>query len=186
MLSTFPRAVRFNCMTTDAATAATDLAGMIKSHQAGVWRYLRVLGCTPTEADDLTQDTFLAILERPFTDMGPAATAGYLRKAARNLFLSSKRRSARWVSVEEMDRVEEDWTRWAGDDGGQSLLAALEVCLGTLAERARKALELRFRDGCSRGEIAVGVGLSEDGAKNLLQRAKHHLRECIERRMRND
>lgn len=168
----------------DAAPAGTDLAGMIKNHQAGVWRYLRVLGCSPAEADDLTQDTFLAVLQRPFTDLGPAATAGYLRKAARNLFLTSKRRNARWASVAEMDDVEADWSRWAGDDGGQSLLAALELCLGTLAERARKALELRFREGRSRSEIAAGVGMSEDGAKNLLQRSKQHLRECIERRMR--
>jgi RNA polymerase sigma-70 factor (ECF subfamily) len=171
-------------MTMDAAPAGIDLAGMIKNHQAGVWRYLRVLGCSPAEADDLTQETFLAVLQRPFTDLGPAATAGYLRKAARNLFLSAKRRNARWVSVAELDEVEAAWSRWAGDDGGQTLLAALEVCLGTLAERARKALELRFREGRSRSEIAAGVGMSEDGAKNLLQRAKQHLRECIERRMR--
>jgi RNA polymerase sigma-70 factor, ECF subfamily len=171
-------------MTMDAARAGTDVAGMVKQHQAGVWRYLRVLGCNAAEADDLTQDTFLAVLERPFTDLGPAATAGYLRKAARNLFLTSKRRNVRWTSVAELDEVETDWDRWAGDDGGQSLLAALELCLGTLAERARKALELRFRDGKSRSEIATGVGLTEDGAKNLLQRSKQHLRECIERRMR--
>ncbi len=171
-------------MTRDAAPAGIDLAGMIKSHQAGVWRYLRVLGCSPAEADDLTQDTFLAVLQRPFEDRGTAATTGYLRKAARNLFLSSKRRNTRWVTVDEIDDVEADWSRWAGHDNGQDLIAALEVCLGTLADRARKALELRFKEGRSRSEIAAGVGMSEDGAKNLLQRSKHHLRDCIERRMR--
>ena len=29
-----------------------------EEHQAGVWRYLRYVGCEPPEADDLTQDTF--------------------------------------------------------------------------------------------------------------------------------
>lgn len=168
----------------DSTSAGLDVAGLIKNHQVGVWRYLRVLGCSPTEADDLTQDTFLAVLQRPFKDLGPAATAAYLRKAARNLFLTSKRRNARWATLAELDELEAAWSRWAADDGGHQLLAALEHCLTTLAERARKALEMRFREGRSRSEIAAGVGLSEDGAKNLLQRSKHHLRECIERRMR--
>jgi RNA polymerase sigma-70 factor (ECF subfamily) len=171
-------------MAMDSTSAGLDVAGLIKSHQAGVWRYLRMLGCSPTEADDLTQDTFLAVLQRPFNDLGPAATGAYLRKAARNLFLTSKRRNARWATLDELDELEAAWSRWARDDGGQHLLAALEQCLTTLAERARKALELRFREGRSRSEIAAGIGLSEDGAKNLLQRAKQHLRECIERRMR--
>jgi RNA polymerase sigma-70 factor (ECF subfamily) len=171
-------------MTMDATSAGFDIAGMIKSHQAGVWRYLRVLGCSPAEADDLTQETFLAVLQRPFEVRGPLATSAYLRKAARNLFLTSKRRNARWAPLEDLDELDAAWSAWAKDDGGQGLLVALNLCLGTLAERARKALELRFREGRSRHDIAASVGLSEDGAKNLIQRAKQHLRECIERKMR--
>lgn len=168
----------------EATSAGFDLAGMIKVHQAGVWRYLRVLGCSAAEADDLTQDTFLAVWQRPFQEYNAAATAAYLRTVARNLFITSQRRNARWVTVAELDDIDTAWGRWSGDDGGQNLLLALEACLQTLADRARRALDMRFRDGRSRTEIAADVGLSEDGAKNLMQRAKLHLRECIERRMR--
>ena len=45
-----------------------DVARLVREHQAGVWRYLRVLGCPATEAEDLTQETFLAVLTRPFHD----------------------------------------------------------------------------------------------------------------------
>ena len=62
-------------MTSDATSAPFDLAGMIRQHQAGVWRYLRVLGCDSAGADDLTQETFLAVLQKPFQDYNPAATA---------------------------------------------------------------------------------------------------------------
>ena len=41
-----------------------DAAQLIREHQAGVWRYLRVLGCSRELAEDLTQETFLAVLEQ--------------------------------------------------------------------------------------------------------------------------
>ena len=76
------------------------------------------------------------------------------------------------------------WTRWAANDDGRELLAALQKCLETLAARARQALELRFREQQARADIAAALGMSEDGAKNLMQRAKQHLRNCIERSVR--
>jgi RNA polymerase sigma-70 factor (ECF subfamily) len=106
-----------------------------------------------------------------------------LRQAARSLFISSQRRAAR-VAAAELDEIEQTWTRWAANDDGQELLAALQKCLETLAGRARQALDMRFREGSSRAEIAAKLGLSEDGAKNLMQRAKQHLRTCIERTLR--
>jgi RNA polymerase sigma-70 factor (ECF subfamily) len=63
------------------------------------------------------------------------------------------------------------------------MLAALEACLQGLNERARLALDLRFRRQETRAAIAAALELSEHGAKNLLQRAKEQLRVCIERKM---
>ena len=168
----------------EATSPAIDLASLISSHQASVWRYLRVLGCSAAEADDLTQETFLAVWQRPFQQYSAAATSAYLRTVARNLFLTLRRRGTQQVPLGELEQIEAAWGRWAADDGGQQLLAALEECLQTVAERARRALDLRYRDGCSRAEIAAAIGLSEHGTKNLLQRAKQHLRQCLERRMR--
>ena len=55
-------------------------AQIVKEHQAGVWRYLRALGCDSQQADDFTQETFLKVLTKPFDDYNPAATAAYLRR----------------------------------------------------------------------------------------------------------
>ncbi|MDV7390211.1 sigma factor-like helix-turn-helix DNA-binding protein, partial [Arthrospira platensis SPKY1] len=62
-------------------------------------------------------------------------------------------------------------------------LDALRECLQQLTDRARMALDMRFRDRGSRSEIAAALGISEHGAKNLMQRAKQQLRTCIERKM---
>ena len=198
-------------MASEAASTGFDVARLVKEHQAGVWRFLRVLGCHPAEADDLTQETFLAVLQKPFHDYNHSATAGYLRQVARNLFIDSRRRAARMVpatdisatdisaidlSTAELDEREATWVRWAernagkdnhageNNDNGAELLQALQRCLQALTGRAREALDLRFRDRLRRVEIAARLGISEDGAKNLMQRAKQQLRTCIEGSMR--
>lgn len=155
-----------------------DVARLVQEHQTGVWRYLRVLGCPAAEAEDLTQETFLTVLTRPFQDYNRQATAAYLRQVARNLFISSRRRA---VAVAELDEAEAAWLRWSAKDDGQELLSALRTCLQALTQRARQALDLRFGRQASRSEIAASLSLSEDGAKNLLQRAKQQLRACIEK-----
>ncbi|HVA51673.1 MAG TPA: sigma-70 family RNA polymerase sigma factor [Pirellulales bacterium] len=157
-----------------------DVARLVREHQTGVWRYLRVLGCPAAEADDLTQDTFLAVLTKPFQDYNRQATAAYLRQVARNLFLSGRRRA---VATTELDEAEAAWLRWAAKDDGQELMDALRACLQKLTDRARQALDLRFGRQASRADIATALELSEDGAKNLLQRAKQQLRECIEKNL---
>ena len=166
-----------------AAAAPLDVPRLVHEHQTGVWRYLRVLGCPAAEADDLTQETFLAVLTKPFQDYNRQATAAYLRQVARNLFITSRRRA---VATAELDEAEAAWLRWAVKDDGQDLMNALRSCLQKLTDRARQALDLRFGRQASRTEIASAVGLSEDGAKNLLQRTKQQLRECIERTLAAD
>ncbi|MEK6238166.1 MAG: RNA polymerase sigma factor, partial [Planctomycetales bacterium] len=175
--------IRFQSMKTAARSSDLDLVNLIRLHQVGVWRYLRVLGCEPTQADDLTQETFLTVLEKPFVNINEAATAAYLRTVARNLFVSWLRREGKNVSLEEFDLLDGQWSRMASEDGGNLLMTALESCLETLRPQARQAVDLRFQDRRSRAEIAQALELTEDGAKNLLQRAKQRLKECIERKL---
>jgi RNA polymerase sigma-70 factor (ECF subfamily) len=161
-----------------------DPVRLIETYQAGVWRYLRALGCDAAQAEDLTQDTFLAVLQRPFQDINPAATAAYLRKTALNLFISQQRRAGKVSAVENVEELDRTWSQWAGQDDGEALLDALRDCLRHLTERARLALTMRFRDNSSRDDIAAALEITDHGAKNLMQRAKHQLRECIEKKIK--
>jgi RNA polymerase sigma-70 factor (ECF subfamily) len=157
-----------------------DPARLIDRYQAGVWRYLRALGCDPAEADDLTQETFLAVLQRPFQQFNTAATAAYLRRVAYNRLVSERRRSGKIIFTEQLEEADQAWARLVSDENGEALLEALRQCLSQLSERARWALEMRFRDRFSRAEIASALAISESGAKNLMQRAKKQLRTCVE------
>ena len=163
-----------------------DPAQLIRDYQAGVWRYLRVLGCEPALADDLTQDTFLAILQGPFEYVNPAATAVYLRRIAGNLYFSHLRRAGRFVTTENIEQMDQAWQQCGGDSGGEELLDALRECLQGLTARARQSLDLRFGKQATREAIANELGISEHGAKNLMQRAKQQLRTCIEAKLADD
>lgn len=174
-------------MKTAPSSQATgyDPVRLIETYQAGVWRYLRALGCEAALAEDLTQDTFLAVLQRPFQDISPAATAVYLRKTALNLLISHQRRAGKVTAVADVEELDRTWSAWAGNHQGEALLDALRDCLQGLTERARLALTMRFRGDNSRAEIAAALEITEHGAKNLMQRAKQQLRECVEKKMKS-
>ena len=161
-----------------------DLTELVTRHQATVWRYLRALGAEPALADDLTQDTFLEVMRRPFEQYSDAATAGYLRRVAHNLFISRRRRDGRMTVTEHAEQFESAWMRWAGFDSGNAALDALADCFRRLSERAQLALRLRFSEDNSRQAIADALGVTEHGAKNLMQRAKAQLRQCVEQKIK--
>lgn len=163
-----------------------DLVRLIEQHQAGIWRYLRVLGCDAALADDLTQETFLNVFRKPFDEYSQAATASYLRTVARNLFISVQRRAGKVTAVENVEQLDTEWTQWAGNDSGDDAVDALRECMKELTDRAKMALEMRFRDKESRSNIAAALQISEHGAKNLMQRAKKQLRTCVEGKSSDD
>ena len=179
-MSTFPNDVRSS---DNDAQDSFDPGQLIEDHQVGIWRYLRALGCDTSEAEDLTQETFLAVLQKPFKYYSKAAAASYLRKVAYHRFISTRRRQGKEVIVAELEQVDATWSQWIGNDDSDELLDALRVCLQQLTERARWALEMRFRDKLSRTNIAEALSITEHGAKNLMQRAKQKLRSCIESKM---
>ncbi len=160
-----------------------DLVSMVTRHQAGVWRYLRALGCDAALADDLTQDTFLEVMRRPFVEYNEHATAAYLRRVAHNYFISRRRRDGRMTVTEHAEDLETGWMRWAGFDSGDRAIEALTECFERLTSRAKLALRLRFAEDSSRQAIAQSLGISEHGAKNLMQRAKNQLRDCVENKL---
>ncbi len=154
----------------------------MRSHQGEVWRYLRLLGCTPELAEDLVQETFLVVLKKPFEQRSPAQTASYLRRIARYLHLDRCRRRKRaesWAAA--VDAISDRGA--LEDDVAQQRLDGLQHCLRELEGRPLEAIELFYRQRLSRAEVALRMGMKETGVKTLLQRVRAHLRQCIERRL---
>ena len=159
------------------------MAALVQAHQAGVWRYLRYLGCEPNEADDLTQETLLVVLREGFEVRSPVQTAAYLRTVARNRMLMDRRKHRNKPLTVDLEAAEAVWAEVANEDGLNDYLLALGECLQqAVTPRVRRALELQYRDRADRAEIAAALDLAVEGVKTLLRRARSALRDCVERR----
>ena len=167
-----------------AAEPDLDLAALMREHQAGVWRFLRAMGADASLADDLTQEVFLAVFNKPFEQRSRGQTVGYLRIVAKNLLLKARRKDGKMVSVAELDHIESDWKELAGEGDGEALTLALKECLKELDDKPRSALDLQYKEGKQRVEIAEKLGMTDDGVKTLLRRTKARLRKCMELRVK--
>jgi RNA polymerase sigma-70 factor (ECF subfamily) len=161
-----------------------DLASLVHCHQAGVWRYVRFLGADATEADDLTQETFLALARADFVQRDERQTAGYLRVIARNQLLALRRKQTREISTVELEAADSVWAAAAGPDGSlASYLDALRDCVAGLEGRVRQAIDMHYAQRAGREAIAAKLDMQPDGVKTLLRRTRQVLRECIERKL---
>lgn len=172
-----------------AAVAGPDqrLAELVRQHQASVWRLLRYLGAHPAEADDLTQETFLALARSSFQHLTTPQTAAYLRTTARNQLLMLRRKQQRQVSTVALEAAEAVWAErvdgLAEGGGWQAFTDALRACTEQLDGRAAQAIDLAYRQSLGREQIADRLGMKPAGVKTLLRRTRAALRECIERRV---
>ena len=162
-------------------TPQLELERLVEEHQADCWAYLRWLGGTPAEADDLVQEAFLVLLRDP-ERVGAEDAGGFLRRTARNLLSSSRRQSRRREEILEADAAEAIWRRRVGESGFDGYLAALRSCLEGLEPRARQVVQLRYREAKSGQEIAGELGESLSNVNSILHRARARLQVCIERR----
>ncbi len=165
--------------------APLDAAALVTRFQKEIWCYLRVLGCEPAQADDLTQETFLAVLRKPFEQYNEKATAAYLRTVARNLFLMAVRKKKARPAFVDIDAVEPGWIALTRDRGG-AWTDALELCLQRLPERTRAMLRLRFHDRMASKEIGAELGLKPPHVDTVIHRAKGVLKQCIGERLEED
>lgn len=170
----------------DPPTVRFDLASLVREHQADLWRYLRYLGAPAEDADDLTQETFLAVARTPFELRTRGETAAYLRTAARNQLLMLRRRQGRQISTVELAQAEQAWAAATGDGAYDEFLEALKTCCESLAGKSKEAVDRFYREGQGREAIAAELEMTVDGVKALLRRTRAALRQCVERKLRGE
>lgn len=157
---------------------------IIHAHQRGVWRYLRFIGCSRSEADDLTQETFLAAWKSEFEEINEAATAGYLRTVAKSRFLMMLRSKGRRPKETEFAEVDADWVQLVEyDEGWDERADALEECMQHVQGKAREVIDLNYRVGLRYAEIGQRMGMKSEGVRTLMKRVIAKLRECMERKL---
>src|SRR5438876_9467354 len=150
---------------------------LYKRHVGDVYRYALAVMRNPTDAEDVTQTTFLNAY-RAYVEKGnrPEKPQNWLIAIAHNVCRQRFRQSARRpseVSFEDdiADTVVDDDTP-SGED--------IRRALGHLAFNQRAALVMRELEGRSYAEIAEILELSPSAVERMLSRARRALREQLE------
>lgn len=157
---------------------------------------LRMLG-NRHDAEDVTQQTFLSMIEHLDQFREESSVAAWVFRIAANhaLKLIRKRKGMPVVSVDdESDQAEsyasvphpEFIAPWRNDPVELAQRAELHQVLGEalseLDEKHRVVFLLRDIEGLSVRETAEALGLTEANVKVRLLRARMHLRERLTRR----
>jgi RNA polymerase sigma-70 factor (ECF subfamily) len=150
---------------------------LYKRHVGDVYRYALAVMRNPTDAEDVTQTTFLNAY-RAYVEKGsrPDKPQNWLIAIAHNVCRQRFRQTARRpseVSFEDdiADTVTDDETP-SGED--------IRRALGHLAFNQRAALVMRELEGRSYVEIAEILEVSTSAVETLIFRARRALREQLE------
>ncbi len=145
---------------------------------AFLWHLLR----SHEEAEDLTQDVFLKVLDQAPRYRPEGKFRSWLLRIAANRARSllRRRKILRWVSfdpdVHDRSRGEDDASRQLERD--ETALRVQEA-IRRLPQRQREAVVLRRYQDLSYEEIAVALDVTAAAVESLLQRAAANLRRDL-------
>lgn len=153
-------------------------AAFVREHSRSLFGTACLLTGDPHAAEELLQDT----LARLYPSWDRVATAdaplAYARRAVVNRFVSGQRRPgahdlAMWTLPDSPSR----------EDVGEAVANRRMIwqLLGTLPERQRAALVLRYFHDLADAEIAASLGCRAGTVRSLLSRGLASLREAAER-----
>jgi RNA polymerase sigma-70 factor (ECF subfamily) len=152
---------------------------------------LRMLGNT-TEAEDMTQETFLLLLRKIHTFRGESAFSTWLHRLAVNLVLMRlRKKSPPIISIEAASDPDDETASPSVDIGAPDLLLEgsidrinLERCLKRLPAGYRAIFVLHDIQGYQHNEIAEILGRSVGDSKSQLYKARARLRELLHEHQR--
>jgi RNA polymerase sigma factor (sigma-70 family) len=150
---------------------------LYKRHVGDVYRYALAVMRNPTDAEDVTQTTFLNAY-RAYVEKGsrPEKPQNWLIAIAHNVCRQRFRQTARRPSEVSF---EDDIADTVVDDDPLSA-EDIRRALGHLAFNQRAALVMRELEGRSYAEIAEILEVSTSAVETLIFRARRALREQLE------
>jgi RNA polymerase sigma-70 factor (ECF subfamily) len=158
---------------------AGDRAGaahVIEMYQMDVYNAsLRILD-NPADAEDITQDAFLAAFDRMATFRTDQALGPWLRAIARNRAIDLVRRRRRQPEPEPPAPAESV----EGIALAEIEAARVRQALSRLSARERALLVLRYWEDQPVDAIAAALGMSGGAARVALLRARRALAEILE------
>ena len=158
-------------------------AGIVRAYQHQIWRVAVFALQSREETEDLVQQAFVIAYRDLDRYQRGRDFGAWLRGIARNLVREHIRRRVREGRNYRSYHVHlaalgtEDASR---DEREASLRKALGECRDELSDQARTAIELRYERALDFAAIADAIGRTVAGARQLLQRTRLQLRNCIQ------
>lgn len=143
-----------------------------------VYALCRRLTGDSTEAEDMTQETFVRAWQKLGSFRGGSKLSSWLHRVAVNVVLNQRRIRSRGAALES---TVEEFPEPAPPGGGSRWGAQdLERAIAALPEGARTAFVLHDVYGFAHGEIATLAGCAVGTSKAQLHRARRLLRARLE------
>lgn len=161
----------------------TQVVQLITYHQRLLYAYIRTLVSDPGRAEDVLQETNLALWQKTWKSSTLESFAPYAMRVARNKAVDHVRREKKLGGlVFDTELSEKIAARMC--DGSEHItqrMTALETCVEKLPDDARKLLSKRYSGRKSVRELASESEVSETTLQNRFARLRGILRECVER-----
>ena len=162
----------------ECARAEVDVVALVETHSALLFRVAYSVLRSASDAEDVVQDVFLKVLERPKALAEIREMRVWLVRIAWNRALDRRRR----IRPEQMDERFARELAGASVPADQALAEAgrIEAVLGEIArlpKGEREVLLLAATEELSSAEMGKVLGRSESATRALLFRARTRLKE---------
>lgn len=155
------------------------LEALVRRYSDPLIRFAYCYVQSAAEAEDIMEDTVVALILKRKRLTDGDALHGYLYKTARNKAIDClRRRSRRDVPLEDVENVltagdlEADVSRRARNQ-------TVYRCMQALPEQYKEVLHLTYFEGFSPAEVSHILKRSPKQVYNLLSRSKNALRELL-------
>jgi RNA polymerase sigma-70 factor (ECF subfamily) len=157
-----------------------DLAAIYDRHAGAIYRYLyRYLG-DAAQAEDLTAEVFLKLLQVLDTPRAPREQlAGWLYRVAHNLAMDWFRRKAKVRNLPLNEDLVADSDSPAASLEKRQARQQLRLAILRLTADQQRVILLRFGEGFKLKEVARLMGKSEGAVKILQHRAVKRLQKLL-------
>jgi RNA polymerase sigma-70 factor (ECF subfamily) len=155
-------------------------------HQGGVKAFLGSVVWDPAAAEDLFQETSLALWES-FAQYDPARSFGaWARGIAFKKVLRRREKSRRLPLAFSPQAIQAVLEAYERTEASSPDLDGLRDCVAKLTDRARSLLALRYERALTLGGIAKETGSTLDAVHKMLSRIREMLLECVQRRLQSE
>lgn len=172
--------------------SSSAFSALVSRHQAAVRAFLSARLGDPDQADDLSQEVFLAAYRGIERFREESAFGTWLLAIAKRLAATHVRAQVRRRRLEGA-HLEAALLEWRGSRDATSpstlsceeeRLRALRGCLGDLPEPSHGLVRAHYFEGRSLASIAASRGRTAGSLRMQLSRARRALADCVRRKLR--